>query len=100
MEAICKNMNTRINTWSEMGVGKHVELKTDVDVEVSSSLLSAMFILMLISVVRRIFSKKKKLAPSLLAVFSFALATQCQMVALTVCHKANILPSMMFRFFF
>ena len=62
MEDICTNMNTRINARSEMCVGQRVDLNADVDVEVWSSLLAAMFILMLISVVRRIFQKKKTVA--------------------------------------
>ena len=45
MEAICTTMNTHIYVEKEMGVVIHVDPNVDVDVEVSSSLLSSLFTL-------------------------------------------------------
>ena len=53
--------HTRIKAWCEIGVGQHVDLNVDVDVEVWSSLLAAMFILTLISVVTRLFFSFQKI---------------------------------------
>ena len=49
VDGMCTNMSTHLCVGKEMVFDKHVDLLVDVNVEVSSSLLSSLFILMLIS---------------------------------------------------